>query len=287
MAAEFLDINATSMAVGNWKIANGTAGSGFADGADLTVQGGGEPIVSNVDWSSLTDGPNQFKVAPARTGDLGTASAPVKFDCDQGSTPQIIDHGGSGTFHWQGAATRVSVDKGAGGGFHQLGGTVANYELVGGQLTVENAGVVTNVLQMGGQSYFGYNATDITKLEIWGGVAEVRRSGVIHAYGRCRIIVDIDPEDDDAPALEINMHHPEAELEVRNCTTIPVVRRYRSRIDLTRSRKPITNFGATTHIAGPEHLNALVYDAARHTVSAYTPIGGGKRSVGGPMPTGL
>lgn len=276
MAKEYHDIDATSFAVGYWKTAAGGAGSGFADNADLTVQGGSKPIVTAVDWSSLTAGPNKFTVRPDRTGDLGTASVPVLFDCDTGTDPQTIDHGEAGTFFQSGNHTKWSIDKGPGGAVQLLGGTSDEVELINGYFEAAAAAVVTAMIAMGGRSLLKYNSTGVA-LDIIGGHHETNREGIFNLHEPCHLIIDVDPVADASPDIELNVYHPRASFEVRN-GNVDVVRRYKSTGRIT-SRKALS-FGGTTHISGPDSMNALAYNAALHTVAAYTPIGGGKRRIG-------
>jgi hypothetical protein len=153
MAVEYLQEGASSFAVANWfEIDGTTAGAGFTSGALLIVPGGGTSIVSDLDWSTLgggNTGITYLKIAERFSGNIGTATAPLKVDADVADTEYAtnevsasgrIEHYGPGNFYISAAGGSAKISN-----FFQMGvgrtiviaGTVAYLYQANGTVQVE------------------------------------------------------------------------------------------------------------------------------------------------------
>ena len=180
MDLEYLLDGVSSFASGNWKLADGTGGSGIADASTNIVNKGSAKITSDLDWSSLTTGVESFDILSTFLGDIGSAAGSLRFDADNSSDARVSfagpgnlylgAKGGSNviTYFYMTAAGRAYLTE----------GTFTNVRFGGGTLTVNESTVVTNAYLHGGSSTVAYNATDLTVLDIDSGVHTIRRRAV-------------------------------------------------------------------------------------------------------------
>lgn len=77
MAFEYLADSADSLAAGSWKLADGTAGTGPADGATLKIDRGAQTIDQDTDLSAYDF--ESFDIEAGFSGKLGTNASPLKI----------------------------------------------------------------------------------------------------------------------------------------------------------------------------------------------------------------
>jgi len=77
MALEYLADNAVSLAAASWLLVNGSAGTGFANGATLRIDRGTQTI--DQDTNQSASDVESLDVLPGFSGNLGTGSSPVRF----------------------------------------------------------------------------------------------------------------------------------------------------------------------------------------------------------------
>lgn len=200
MSVEYLEEGVSSFAVGNWKLIDGTtAGSGFTSGAELIVPGGGTSITSDLDWSTLAGGNTgitYLKIAERFSGNIGTATAPLKVDADVADTEFAtnevtasgrIEHYGPGNFYISAAGASAKISN-----FFQMGvgrtvviaGTIAYLYQANGNVQVEASPTITKADLFGGSTTFATKSTAGTTLNIHGGSHTTQRPfTTINVYG--------------------------------------------------------------------------------------------------------
>jgi hypothetical protein len=287
MAVEYLATNATSLAAGNWKVAAGTAGSGIASGDNTyIIPDGSLPIVSNMDFSGLAEGIAGFQIGAGRTGDIGTATTPLKIDVDNSSTSTFLNRGSQGTLYYQAAGddNLCQVFKQAGTGRTTfVGGTITTLQQSLGHFEATESAVVTNISNYGGGMLIRYNSTALTSLNIHDGPRRsitLMRAATINLYGGATVILDV--EGTSTPAFTINMFSPSAVVRVLRADTMATVNQYAGMIDLQSARRAVT-LGGTAYIRGPR--SRLLTDD-RHTVATAVWVGG-THEIGGPSGAGI
>lgn len=193
MATEYLNDGATSFAIANWALSDGTGGSGFANGATLVVPGGSNSVTASVDWSSLSTGINYLKVAANFSGNIGTSAAPLYVDVTDGTaaewrsdnTEGHLRHDGTGSLFYRSDATAADnfFQYGAGKSFLTTG-TITYLRVLRGTFQAEAAGVVTNATLMGGSATFLTRTSAGTVLNVFGGSHVIQRPfTTINVYG--------------------------------------------------------------------------------------------------------
>ena len=200
MAVEYLQEGASSFAIANWfEIDGTTAGAGFTSGALLIVPGGGTSIVSDLDWSTLgggNTGITYLKIAERFSGNIGTATSPLKVDADVADTEYAtnevsasgrIEHYGPGTFFISAAGGSSKISN-----FFQMGvgrtiviaGTIAYLYQANGTVQVEASPTITKADLFGGSATFATKTTAGTTLNVHGGSHTIQRPfTTINVYG--------------------------------------------------------------------------------------------------------
>jgi len=180
MALEYLLEGVSSLAAGNWKLANGGAGTGVADTATLIINKGSAKITSDIDWSALVTGIESLDILSTFLGDIGSAAGSLQLDADNSSDARV-SFAGPGNLYLAasgGSDVITYFYMTAAGRAYLTAGTFTNVRFGGGTLTVNESTIVTNAYLYGGASTISYNATDLTVLHIDGGVHTIRRRAV-------------------------------------------------------------------------------------------------------------
>jgi hypothetical protein len=180
MAFEYFVDGATDFTSGNWKVANGGAGSGFANAATLVLPRGNQTITTSLDQSALTLGVATFTIASQFTGNIfGTSNAPFRV----ASTGNITNAASAGSVYLKAdgasggvANTIANLILTGGGQTFLAGGTFTALEQGSGQLAVDTNTIVTTVKAAGGTSFYDYISTAITTGHFMGGSHVVKRA---------------------------------------------------------------------------------------------------------------
>jgi len=176
MALEYLLDGVSSLAAGNWKLADGSGGSGLANGSVNVINKGSAKITSDLDWSALT-GIESLDILSTFLGDIGSAAGSLKLDADASSDARV-SFAGPGNLYL-GAKGNSNVITyfymTAAGRAYLTEGTFTNVRFGGGTLTVNESTTVTNAYLAGGSSTVSYKSNDIEVLIIDGGVHTIRR----------------------------------------------------------------------------------------------------------------
>jgi len=252
MATEYLIEGVDSFASTSWLLANGTAASptaGFKDQAELVVPGGGTSIVNSVDWSALTTGITYLKIAERFSGNIGTASAPLKVDADYTATQYTsaatsssrIENYGAGTLYLQGGASGVISNLfqyGVGRTVLQ-GSTTATYgTITNGLLNIENAATLTNGYLLGGSASIGTNTSSAgTLLAITAGSHQCARPyTTINLYGGTLILNCKQA----GAASSVNIYGGTLVLLAHGNTAITAITQYAGMLDVSQLRVDTT-----------------------------------------------
>lgn len=177
---QFLLDGVSSLASGNWKLATGSGGSGIVDAAQLVISKGSAKITSDLDWSALSTGIESLDILSTFLGDIGSAAGSLQLDADNSSDARV-SFAGPGNLYLAasgGSDVITYFYMTATGRAYLTAGTFTNIRFGGGTLTVNESAAVTNAYLHGGASTIAYNSTDITVLDIDGGVHTIRRRAV-------------------------------------------------------------------------------------------------------------
>lgn len=197
MAVEYLVDGATTFASTSWLTASGSAGSGFANTAELIVPGGGASITAGLDQSAATStGIRYLIISESYSGNVGDASAPLITEATDGSaaewrsdnTEGRIEHNGTGTLFVKGDTNGIDnlMQNGA-GRILLVDGTATYVRVQRGTFQNTGASTVTNCTVMGGTANIVAKSTSNTAgtlLNIYGGAATIARPfTTINVYG--------------------------------------------------------------------------------------------------------
>jgi hypothetical protein len=242
MAKEYLTEGVNDLTSGNWKLSDGTAGSGFVNTATLLVNRGGTNVTASLDWSSLTNGVQLFGLTEAFSGSVGTSSSPLIVDASDGtaavewtsaaSTEARMEHQGTGTLYVRGDSNGIDnlMQDGAGNTV-LISGTAAYLRVQRGRFQAEAASVVTNAALMGGSALFGTKTTAGTLLNFWGGSHTTRRPfTTMNVYGGT-LIVDVANA---GAASTINIYGGTVILNAHGTTAITAVNHLGGTLDPSR-----------------------------------------------------
>lgn len=231
MATEYLTEGVNDLTSGNWKLSDGSGGSGFVNAATLVINKGGTNITATMDWSALTNGVQYLKIAEPFSGSIGTSSTPLIVDASDSTaavewtsaapTEARIEHQGTGTLYVRGDNYGIDnlMQDGAGNTV-LISGTAAYVRVQRGRFQAEAASVVTNAALMGGSALFGTKTSAGTLLNVWAGSHTTRRPfTTMNVYGGT-LIVDVANA---AAASTINIYGGNVILNAHGTTAITAV----------------------------------------------------------------
>lgn len=284
MAREYLAKNSESLEAESWFEADGTAGSGFVDEADLVIGSGTVPITDDVDWSTITGGVNTFMIGRGRKGPVGRATAPLRFDVNATGEslpdPAFYDLSGDDVYYAAAGdadvCARMVIEKSA-GGMHLLGGTFSKVEQSAGYLYAAPSVVITSLQSWGGRSEIDPNATAMTECRLFGGVHTLRRGGKIEVLGPAQVTLNIE----DGSDTELIIADDRARVTVLR-GDIPKLDLLAGDLVLTGALRDLV-IGDVRHTAGPPS-RARLHTDSRHTITEPVRYGPGTESIGGASP---
>lgn len=155
-----------------------TLGTPNADD-DLLILGGSAKIVSNMDWSGVTQA-DAIEIGNEFNGDFGSDSSPFKGKVE---TSFFYNAGGGNAyFVSDGSASDVTplliMPNTAGGHLRfDTTGTITDAQIAGGQFTISTAVTVTNLYMTGGAKvrFYDDSSTDPTIIQKQGGTLYLDR----------------------------------------------------------------------------------------------------------------
>ena len=170
MAQEYLPEGATTLTT--WKLADNTAGTGWASGATLNIDALG---AQSIQGASLNQGATAaiatFTIGPLFSGTIGNGTSPMLFEATTG----FYNAATGGTIYWGSKSSGGDPD--ATTNYTHTGastmniteGTVTTLEQAAGFVNVGTSAIVTNHKQSGGVTEYTAGSTAITSLIMTGG----------------------------------------------------------------------------------------------------------------------
>ena len=287
MAIAYLNKGAVSLASANW-----SDSTGFADDATLVINksfGGGQPLTSDTDYSSLTEGINYLDIRAGAQGQLGNGSNPLKVDADtdSGSTAAdyIANFGSGVTLFLQAGGddtlilnfTMGNQPVGLPNTSNLVGGTYTNVGMMNGTLNANQSTVITNYDQYGGYAEIDYNSTAITAARIMGGTCIIKRLVTTLTVGKdARVIYDPDDQISSFSGTTINQYGGYL-VQKRGAT--PTILSLAGTHDFSQLREAATPGGTSWSVGG-----ASIVESPNLTTTNVEYVFDIKRNVGGPIP---
>jgi hypothetical protein len=273
MAVTYLNENATSLAAANWEDS-----TGFADDAQLVIASGSVATVDDVDQNASDV--EYLIVTEGRTGDLGTAASPVKFEADTPAGNKVEIRGSGGNFYGEtsGNGWNRCIVYSAGMNFHGIAGTITLLEVAAVPLMrIETGMVVTTAHIWSGRSVIEANDTRITNLYIYGGNHTLKREADVHLYGGS-LTIDVAKA---TPTIDVHVYNPNATLNfVRGDITDYT---HAAGYAKTKGERAIT-IGSGTYVRGPSPFVREAYNDIDTISTVDTQLGGQTTNVGGAIP---
>ena len=228
------------------------------------IPGGGTSVTASVDWTTLSPsntGITFLKVAERFSGNIGTASAPLKVDADAvttqyttaATTSSRIEHYGPGTMYYAGGTSGVCSNffqMGAGRSIIQGSTTVTYLTVANGNCTVEDAATATNSYLLGGSCTLGTKTSAATLVNVVGGSHSLLR-----------------------PATTVNVYGGNLSINVANAGAASSINIYGGNVTLYAHGN--TAITAITHYGGYLDISQLRFDT---TVTTYTRFRGAQIS---------
>lgn len=272
MSVTYLNENATGFAAANWEDA-----TGFANGAELYISDGTVAATDNADQSASDV--LSFVVLEGRSGNLGTAAAPVKFEADTPAGARVEYRANAGHFYGatSGSGWARLVLNASGGSFTGVSGTITALECtrVAG-LTIETGMVVTTAYLYSGSGVIENNATGLTNCYIFGGRWTIKRDGVYHIYGG-HVTFDVP---DATPTTTVNQYNPDSTVVVARGDIATVS--HLAGMMRTKGERAVS-IGGSAYTRGPAQFARTAFNDV-DTIAAATVIGGQTAQIGGPVP---
>lgn len=250
MATEYLTEGVNSFAATNWLLADGTAAAGtrgFKDNAELVIPGGGTSVTASVDWTTLSPsntGITFLKIAERFSGNVGTASAPLKVDADATATQYTsaatsssrIEHYGPGTLFYAGGTSGVCSNlfqMGSGRTVVQGSTTVTYLTVANGNCTIEDAATATNAYLLGGSCTLGTKTSAATLVNVVSGSHSLLRPATtVNVYGG-NLAINVSNA---GAATTVNIYGGNVVLYAHGNTAITAVTQYGGYLDVSQLR---------------------------------------------------
>jgi len=269
-----LNTNATSFAAANWSDA-----TGFADSAVLVAADGNQPVVTALDYSTLTEGIEEYTQAESFRANVGTPANPLKCDADASADARIQNYSPY-ALHYEADGDENLCNvlrQGGTGSTYVYGGTVTQTYQTRGYLYVNASTVVTDLDIAAGRSVIENNATGINSVVYHSGQHVLKRDcdadGTITVKKGATVTIDIP---DASPTVELLVELG-GKVIVKECATIAKCDN-NGTLNIDGAKGGCT-LGATRHNQGPY---AVLVRGTQNTITEPT-FPHGIRDAGSPQ----
>ena len=229
---------------------------------NLYFEGGNTPIITNVDQSALANGLATIIAMAARTGDIGTAAAPLYTEC----SVKLICKMMAGTFYFRCKDTTDAtplIQIGGAGNFQFVtGGTATRFEIMSASAQIAGGCLATNVRASGGNLYIVNtgSSTAQTVLHLMagpsGGASVLTERGITTGTVEAGTL-RIDNDGTAITTLNLTGSAQVAKTIIEDSGTITTLNVYGHVPDMTRLSRPITITNTNINMSLPGSFDFL------------------------------